>query len=86
MSTRKIRIGIAAELLGVTPATLRKWEKSCELLPARRTRGGARYYAISDLLVISNEAAPTVCYAGVSGHDQKDDLERQQAALEAYCA
>ena len=28
----------------------------------------------------------TVCYARVSSHDQKDDLERQHAVLEAYCA
>ena len=28
----------------------------------------------------------TVCYARVSSHDQKADLDRQQAALEAYCA
>ena len=28
----------------------------------------------------------TVCYARVSSRDQKDDLERQHTALEAYCA
>jgi predicted site-specific integrase-resolvase len=28
----------------------------------------------------------TVCYARVSSHDQKADLDRQQATLEAYCA
>ncbi len=37
---------MAAELHGAVPDTLRKWEKSCELLPARRTRGGARYYHV----------------------------------------
>ena len=35
---------------------------------------------------LSNEAAPTICYARVSSYDQKADLERQHAALEAYCA
>jgi len=30
--------------------------------------------------------APTVCYARVSSHDQKEDLQRQQDMLEAYCA
>ena len=30
--------------------------------------------------------APTVCYARVSSHDQKADLERQHEILEAYCA
>ena len=86
MSARLVKIGAAAELLGTTPDTLRKWEKSGELLPARKTRGGTRYYAVSDLLGVSNESSPTVCYARVSSHDQKADLERQHAALEAYCA
>ena len=86
MSQRLVKIGAAADLLGTTPDTLRKWEKSGELLPARKTRAGTRYYAVSDLLGISNEYSPTVCYARVSSHDQKADLERQHAALEAYCA
>jgi putative resolvase len=30
--------------------------------------------------------APTVCYARVSSHDQKEDLQRQQDMLEVYCA
>jgi putative resolvase len=30
--------------------------------------------------------APTVCYARVSSHDQKEDFQRQQDMLEAYCA
>lgn len=76
MTQRLVKIGAAADLLGATPDTLRKWEKSGELLPARKTRGGTRYYAISDLLGVSNESTPTVCYARVSSHDQKADLER----------
>ena len=86
MSTRLVKIGAAAEVLGTTPAQLRKWEKTGELLPARKTRGGTRYYSVADLMGLANEAAPTICYARVSSHDQKEDLERQHAALEAYCA
>ena len=56
------------------------------MLPARKTRGGTRYYAVSDLLGSANESAPTLCYARVSSRDQAADLDRQQAALEAYCA
>ena len=81
-----MKIGEAARLIGSTPDTLRRWEANGELLPARKTRGGTRYYAIADLLGLTNEDAPTVAYARVSSHDQKADLERQQAALEAYCA
>ena len=85
-TNRLVKIGKAAEMLGTTPGQLRKWEASGELLPARKTRGGTRYYAVSDLMGSVNDAAPTLCYARVSGRDQKPDLDRQQAALEAYCA
>jgi hypothetical protein len=54
--------------------------------PARKTKGGTLFYAVSDLLGLQNADAPTVCYARVSSPDQKEDLERQQAMLEAYCA
>ena len=86
MSQRLVKIGEAARLLGTTPRTMRQWEETGELLPVRKTRGGTRYYAVSDLLTVGNEAAPTVCYARVSSHDQKADLERQHAVLEGYCA
>ena len=86
MDKRLIKIGAAAALLGTTAAQLRKWEASGELLPTRKTKGGTRYYALSDLVGASNEAAPTICYARVSSHDQKADLDRQHAMLEAYCA
>ena len=86
MEQRLVKIGAAAELLGTKPDTLRKWEASGELLPARKTRGGTRYYAMSDLLGMTNEAAPTVGYARVSGQRQKDDLKRQIEMLETYGA
>ena len=83
---RLVKIGEVAAILGTTPETLRKWEATGELVPARRSRAGTRYYAVADLLGTKNEAATTLCYARVSSHDQKEDLERQHAALEAYCA
>ena len=81
-----MKIGEAAAILGTTPETLRAWEATGELVPARRSKAGTRYYAVADLLGTKNESAPTLCYARVSSHDQKEDLERQHAALEAYCA
>ena len=86
MENRLVKIGEAAEIIGSTPATLRKWEKTGELLPARKTKSGTRYYATADLLGLKSSDAPTICYARVSSHDQKDDLDRQQDVLEAYCA
>jgi len=73
-------------MLGTTPGTLRKWESTGELLPFRKTAGGTRYYSVSDLSALKTSDAPTVCYARVSSHDQKNDLERQQTMLESYCA
>ena len=37
-----------------------------------------------DILSLQTSDAPTICYARVSSHDQKDDLERQQIMLESY--
>lgn len=86
MEKRLVKIGEAAQLLGCSISTLRKWEATGELLPARKTAGGTRYYATADLLGLGDADAPTVCYARVSSHDQKEDLERQHGMLEAYCA
>ncbi len=86
MSAKLIKIGQAAELLGVTMQTLRKWETTGELIPDRKSKSGTRYYDANKLQNLSNEAAPTICYARVSSQDQKADLDRQQAMLEAYCA
>ena len=83
---RLIRIGEAAALMGVGVKTMRKWEETGELLPARKSAAGTRYYDRAALLGTSNESAATVGYARVSGPDQKADLDRQHAALEAYCA
>ena len=83
---RLVKIGEAARMLGTKPATLRKWERTGEWLPARQSHAGTRDHAVSDLLGVANEAAPTLCHARVSSHDQKADSGRQQAAPEACCA
>jgi putative resolvase len=86
MSKRLIKIGEAAKLLGSSPDTLRKWEATGELIPARKTKGGTRYYDIAEILNLGNGDATTICYARVSSNDQKADLDRQHSMLEAYCA
>ncbi len=73
-------------MLGVTPQTLRKWEKTGELLPERRSQTGTRYDDVNKLAGINKTGQPTVCYARVSSYDQKEELNRQQELLEAYCA
>ena len=83
MEKRFIKIGEAAELLGVAVSTLRKWEKTGELVPHRKTKGGTRYYDIHKLQNSKEHEYPTLCYARVSSHEQKADLIRQQELLEA---
>ncbi|MCM2369670.1 MerR family transcriptional regulator [Aporhodopirellula aestuarii] len=39
-----VRVGIAAEYLGVSKETLRNWDKSGRLVPKRNPITGYRYY------------------------------------------
>lgn len=84
-----VPITAAANALGVSAGTLRRWEASGKLVPSR-TQGGQRRYDLAALRPELNHGAPasrrTVAYARVSSHDQKADLERQKQVLELYCA
>lgn len=81
-----VKIGKAAEVLGVSIQTLHKWESSGELVPDRKSAGGTRYYDLAKILKLGNEDSPSIGYARVSSHDQKADLVRQAQLLEAFCA
>jgi len=85
-----VSIHKAAEFLGVSEQTLRRWEREGKLIAHERTPGGRRRY---DLALLRPEQfhktdalRRTIAYARVSSHDQKDDLERQKQVLELYCA
>lgn len=85
--SRFVKIGEAANILGVTPQTLRRWEREGSLVPDRKTEGNTRYYDLDKLLNTRiNETKLTIGYARVSGHDQKADLQRQEEVLSSYCA
>lgn len=85
-----LSIGAAAMLLGVSISTLRRWEKEGSFLANHRTCGGHRRYSKSQIkeyfgeLSDTGQAAKAVCYARVSSHDQKKDLETQKAKLEDF--
>jgi len=49
---RTVRVGKAAELLGVSPETLRRWEATGKIR-TRRSRGGQRLIALADVLRLS---------------------------------
>jgi len=86
---RFLSIGAAAEVLGVSISTLRRWETEGRLVP-ERTAGRQRRYDLSklkpELFHADVSQRKTVAYARVSSHDQKDELERQKQVLELYCA
>lgn len=54
-------------------------------MPSHRTPGGQRMYDLAEILDVSDKSYPTIAYARVSSSDQKEDLERQHAVLEAFC-
>lgn len=83
--SRFIKIGRAAELLGVSIQTLRRWEEQKILLPDRKSRG-TRYYNVDNLLGLQKVSSDlTIAYARVSSHDQKEDLKRQSTLLSSFC-
>jgi len=85
----RISIGQAAKELGVSIATLRRWEAAGKI-HSERTPSGHRRYELAQLRGLkpyesSKNNRPTLCYARVSSHDQKEDLVRQVHLLETFC-
>lgn len=68
----------AAEILGVHVSSLRRWESEGKL-KAIRTPGGQRRYNLEAVEKAAGKpkSVVTVCYARVSTHSQRDDLDRQ---------
>ncbi len=85
-----VSISEAADVLGLSMTTLRRWEASGKLV-AEHTAGGHRRYDLAKLKPemfrdATDGQRRTVAYARVSSQDRKDDLERQKQVLERYCA
>lgn len=78
----------AAEFLGVSTETLRRWEKAGKLI-SYRTDGGHRRYEQTDLIKLKSfenqENKITIGYCRVSSSDQKADLERQIQNVSDFC-
>ena len=82
-----LSISEASSFIGVSPSTLRRYERQGQIKPSR-TIGGHRRYLIAELRTLSGEELKkehTIAYARVSSHDQKEDLGRQIQRLENYC-
>jgi putative resolvase len=87
---RIVSISEAAEVLGVSITTLRRWEAAGKLV-AEHTAGGHRRYDLAKLRpelfrTADQGQRKTVAYVRVASPDYKDDLEQQQLLLQRYCA
>ena len=61
-----VKIGTAAELLGVSVPTLRNWDDTGQLPPAFRSAGGTRWYAVSDLRALAGGGRCPRCGAALA--------------------
>ena len=81
-------IHAASKMLGVTPQTLRNWDRDGKLKPHHTSSNGYRYYSQEQLdafLRIPKQASRiTLGYCRVSSVKQRDDLKRQEEAVRAY--
>jgi putative resolvase len=86
-----ISIGDAAQQLGVSVITLRRWADSGKIRSERSPSGQRRFF-LADIKRITPRDLKqlddriTINYARVSSHEQKEDLVRQVQVLEAFSA
>lgn len=82
-------IGKFAKELGVTPEHVRTMHKTGEVIPARISEKGTRYYSEEQLRELKNNRThqreeKVVAYCRVSIKSQKDDLEKQVENVKSY--
>jgi putative resolvase len=81
-----ISIAKVCKMVGVTPQTLRNWDRNGKLKPVKRMKNGYRYYNVSDVSALTDKGQDRVVigYCRVSSVKQKDDLERQIENVKTY--
>lgn len=82
-------IGKFAKELGVTPEHVRTMHRTGEVIPARISEKGTRYYSEEQLRDLKNSQTPqrdekVVAYCRVSTKSQKDELEKQVENVKSY--
>lgn len=82
-------IGKFARELGVTPEHVRTMHRTGEVIPARISEKGTRYYSEEQLRDLKNSRTPqreekVVAYCRVSTKSQKDELEKQVENVKSY--
>ena len=80
-------IHVFSKLLGVTPQTLRNWDRTGKLKPHHTGANGYRYYSqeqLDEITQVRRKKRITIGYCRVSSYKQKDDLERQSENMRTY--
>lgn len=82
-------IGKFAKELGVTPEHVRTMHRTGEVIPARISEKGTRYYSEEQLRDLKNSRTPqieekVIAYCRVSTKSQKDELEKQVENVKSY--
>lgn len=82
-------IGKFAKELGVTPEHVRTMHRTGEVIPARISEKGTRYYSDEQLRDLKNSLTSqreerVIAYCRVSTKSQKDDLEKQVEIVKSY--
>ena len=82
-------IGKFAKELGVTPEHVRTMHRTGEVIPARISEKGTRYYSEEQLRELkssltSQREEKVVAYCRVSTNSQKDELEKQIENVKSY--
>ena len=84
---RYFTINKFSKIVGVTPQTLRNWDKAGKLKPHHTAENGYRYYSeeqLNQVLQIKPKPRIVIGYGRVSSPKQKDDLERQVENVKLY--
>jgi excisionase family DNA binding protein len=82
--TRLLRSGEVAKRLGLHPLTVRRWVKEGKIAAVAIGRESRIPITEVERLLGEQRAGIIVLYARVSGHAQKDDLQRQVEQLEQW--
>ena len=64
-----------SKLIGVTPQTLRNWERQGKLIPVKKSDNGYRYYSEEQRILLSNnhlKHRKVIGYCRVSTQKQKE--------------
>jgi excisionase family DNA binding protein len=82
--SRLLTIKQAADILGVSTKTIRRWEENGKI-SSMRTAGGHRRFKDDDLSMNINKSVATIAYARINRNQSQEQLNQQVFNLETYC-